>query len=245
MSGRVQQDLPGVRLVAHALGGDLRLWLVDLDTCGDAEAFAELPRALRDRAERMALARDGRRLLASRHALRSLLAPDVGCSPAEIPLKHDPLGKLRLPVDRARFNLSRSGPYGLIGIGLDLEVGVDVEALRPVPELEALANDHLTNQEREGWSTAGPEERDRRFLVCWTRKEACAKALGAGFRIAPRAIDAGCAPEARIVRTGRGAMSRQVRVCSVDLGVGAVAAAAVTRPDQSVGPTSNSSSVPR
>ena len=84
-------------------------------------------------------------------------------------------GKPYLPgAPEVRFNLARSQELALVGVALGVEVGVDIERLRPLPDHEAIAERFFPPSEREGL-----DERD--FFRRWTRIEAKLKARGVGL----------------------------------------------------------------
>ncbi len=227
MSERVQHESSGIKRIPHQIPADLRLWWIDLDAYAVSDPLAGLEASDYEQAERMAFQQDARRLLAGRHVVRSLVAGTVGRSARKLRIVADRFGKSRLLDSTVRFSLSRSGRYGLVGVSRELEVGVDVELIHPVPDAEGLAKDHFTDVERVEWQRAGPEHRDRRFLECWTRKEACAKALGTGLLIQPALIEVGCAADLRVVSIRPGGPPCDVTVCSLNPSVDVVAAAAV------------------
>jgi 4'-phosphopantetheinyl transferase len=227
VSERVQHESGGIRRIPNQIPGDLRLWWVDLDAYAAFDPLVGLEDSDYARADRMAFELDARRLLASRHVLRWLVAEALGRSPRQLVIEADRFGKPRLLDSTVRFSLSRSGRYGLVGVSRELEVGVDVELIRPVPDAEGLAKNHFTAVERVEWQRAGPEHRDRRFLECWTRKEACAKALGTGLLIQPALIEVGCAGDVRVLSIQPGGPPCDVTVCSLNPSVEVVAAVAV------------------
>ena len=71
-----------------------------------------------------------------------------------------------------RFNLSHSGDVTLVAVARDSEVGVDVERIRPVIEMRAIARRWLGRDDMAD---------EREFLRAWTRHEAMLKALGVGL----------------------------------------------------------------
>jgi len=225
---RVQYEHPGIHQLQHDLSADLRLWWIDLETCaaGMSMEAGEAPDFAGDPPEEHMSNR--RRLLAGRHATRWLLAESLGRAPEQLVIEIDPAGKPRLADGAIRFNVSHSGRFGLVGISREREVGVDVEVIRPVPELDALVNEQFTNTERAEWVAAAPANRDRRFLETWTRKEACAKAMGTGFLIAPLLFAVGAGPEQVSVRIDPpGGPACELTVCSVQPCADAVAAVAI------------------
>lgn len=71
-----------------------------------------------------------------------------------------------------RFNLSHSGDVTLVAVARDSEVGVDVERIRPVIEMRAIAR---------RWLGRDDIADEQEFFRVWTRHEAMVKALGVGL----------------------------------------------------------------
>jgi hypothetical protein len=71
--------------------------------------------------------------------------------------------------------------------------------LRPVPDAAALAAEHFTRREQEALAALPARDRDQAFLTCWTRKEACLKAIGVGLLLSPQSFEVGIAPDCRSV----------------------------------------------
>jgi len=174
-------------------GAEVRLWRVDLDTGveDEAELIGTLSADELARAERLARPEARRRFVVARGMLRRLLGEALGESPESISIAEDVLGKPRLAGGERRlgFNVSHCGDLALICISAGGEVGVDLEALRPVPSAVEIARRRFSAAEaryvEQGRRTSSdngrPSEVDRRFLRCWTRKEAIVKAIGAGL----------------------------------------------------------------
>ncbi|HEX4753952.1 MAG TPA: 4'-phosphopantetheinyl transferase superfamily protein, partial [Solirubrobacterales bacterium] len=83
-----------------------------------------------------------------------------------------------------------------------VEVGIDVERLRPRRDLVRLAARWLPPADAEAIAAAPPTERERLFYAAWTRHEARVKCTGVGLagpapgpevRAWPIEIDAGYA----------------------------------------------------
>ena len=108
----------------------------------------------------------------SHRALHTILETVTG-APMEFAVAEK--GKPYLPgAPEVRFNLARSQELALVGVALGVEVGVDIERLRPLPDHEAIAERFFPPSEREGL-----DERD--FFRRWTRIEAKLKARGVGL----------------------------------------------------------------
>jgi 4'-phosphopantetheinyl transferase len=179
---------PGGDLAAQGI--DLRLWRVDLD----AAHFDDVPSAAeQQRAARFVRADDGRRYLAAHAALRHLLdTRAVWVAGAH--------GKPVLASPPPHFNLSRRGRVALIGISTTHEIGVDVELLHTMADANELAQLHFTSRERDAVQRESGTARDRAFLRCWTRKEACMKATGLGLSLAPSSFECGAQAASERVR---------------------------------------------
>ena len=123
---------------------------------------------------------DGR--TAARAALRGILAGYLGESDPQ--LVAAPSGKpgLATAPERLSFNLSHSGGLALIAVAPgDVEVGVDVERIRPRRDLARLAARWLPAADATAVVAAPPEEREAAFYAAWTRHEARVKCTGAGL----------------------------------------------------------------
>jgi 4'-phosphopantetheinyl transferase len=163
------------------------VWLASLDL--GAEAVERLARLLSDedqeRAARFHFRRDAIRFVVSRAALRMILGECLGVEPREVGFSYDPRGKpeLAVPFDRAglRFNVSHSASLGLYAVTGQRRVGVDIERLRALPDLEAIAERTFSLHERQALRQLPPAQRHEGFFNCWTRKEAYVKAIGEGL----------------------------------------------------------------
>jgi hypothetical protein len=139
-------------------------------------------------------------------------------------------GKPRLSGSSLGFNLSHAGGEGLIGISVEGEIGVDLEIERPVSEATPFAEAYLSVFERDGWHRQPPVLRDRWLLDCWTRKEACLKALSTGLAHSPAAISAGAGPDLRRVEVSVTGEDGTLLVTSLELPSDSPGAAAILLP---------------
>jgi 4'-phosphopantetheinyl transferase len=148
------------------------------------------------RAGRFVFERDRRRYLAARCALRERLSWHTGVAPDRLRIAEDEHGKPFLTdVADCRFNVSHSEDVALVAISGVGEIGVDIEMLRPIPDAEQLAQSHFLPAELGEFLKLEGSARDAAFLRCWTRKEACLKALGTGLRVAPNGVAVGLGEE--------------------------------------------------
>lgn len=119
-----------------------------------------------------------------RGMLRLVLARRLGASPRALSFEKGPFGKPRLADARhaaLRFNVTHSGGVALVALAVEREVGVDIEAVRPIEDLEDLARS--TFSELEWQAIAAAPDKTAVFFAIWARKEAVVKALGLGLSL--------------------------------------------------------------
>src|SRR5262249_27879235 len=124
----------------------------------------------------------------------------LGVEPHRVGFGYGRHGKPELapPFDRSglRFNASRSEGLGLYVVTRGRRVGVDIERLRPLPDLEAGAERVLSLEERTRLYRFAPPHSLAGFFNGWTRKEAYLKAIGTGLPGSPTRITVSLDPGA-------------------------------------------------
>lgn len=194
--------------LAEATHVPCALWRFDLDQHVPAAAHARLSVEELARASRFVFPRDRSRYIAAHAALRQLLTQHLAnasqAAAASMTLVVGRHGKPALAApSRLHFNLSHSRDVGVVAISEDAELGVDVEQLRPMNDAAAVAAAYFTVAEQAALAACGADfgdaARDRAFFICWTRKEACLKALGIGLYLATGGFEVGISPMEQIV----------------------------------------------
>jgi 4'-phosphopantetheinyl transferase len=189
-----------MRRTELAAPAPFRLWMLALDTWPAPASVEKLSVAERERAQRYRFDHLRRRYLASHVALRESLAGFCGEAEATQQFVEGPFGKPALVSERCAFNMSHSHDVAVIAVAPQGNIGVDVEVLRPVEDALAIAQRNFTPTEHQHLLAAPADERDLVFMRLWTRKEACLKAVGSGFSIAPGCFEAGAETAARQLR---------------------------------------------
>jgi 4'-phosphopantetheinyl transferase len=205
----------------------LGLWLCSLHSTPEPQYRAWLSADELARANRFGRERDRRRYLAARCALRECLSRYTGLAAGALQLADTPLGKPYVAnVAGCFFNVSHSEDMALIGVIDSSDIGVDLEILQNIDNIESIARQHFSPAEFEAFMTLSETARCRVFLRVWTRKEACLKAVGTGLHIEPSTLEAGldADPVQLTINTPTGAA--QVEVRSIDPGPNALAAVA-------------------
>jgi 4'-phosphopantetheinyl transferase len=173
---------------------------LELDDRASGDAELVLCDEERARAAQFRFPADRRRFVTAHAALRRALAEQIGQRPEALCFTRSAFGKPSLANGpRVHFSLSHSHALGLIAIGRRGPLGADVEVLRPVPDALELAERHFTPAEHAALAALPPAEREHAFLVCWTRKEACLKAIGLGLIVPPDRFEVGIEADCRSV----------------------------------------------
>jgi 4'-phosphopantetheinyl transferase len=158
-----------------------------------------LSAAERERARRFAFGRDARRFIVGRGRLRQLLGARLGVPPESVELVYGARGKPALANsgrNSLRFNLSHRDDLAVYALSWGCDVGIDVEAIRPLPDADAIAARFFSRPEHAAYRALEPRDRPLGFFQCWTRKEAFIKALGEGLSHPLDSFDVSLAPGA-------------------------------------------------
>jgi phosphopantetheinyl transferase (holo-ACP synthase) len=125
------------------------------------------------------------------------------------PVAHDPRkqlarGKPHVISDQdIRFSVSHTTGAVAIAITRNAAVGVDIELIREVQGCRKVADRYFAASEAVSLRAVSDLDFPKAFLVCWTRKEACVKASGAGLGAWLRDFAVSLEPEqpARLIYT--------------------------------------------
>lgn len=191
---RLLDYAPGLATIDQAPADrEVHVYRVDLASGPEGDAFRDAPEwerlstEERARAERLVRARDGRRFVRCRGALRAILGALTGIPAADVRFQVGPGGKPALPTssdvayETWRFNVTHSGELALIAVARHLELGVDVEQTRPIQQAERIVQSYFTADEVAEFLKLDDDGRAAAFIRGWTRKEAVVKAQGVGL----------------------------------------------------------------
>ena len=173
--------------VSGATPAAIWVHILRLDVSPDEihELFRVLSHAERQRAMRFRHLIDRRRFIAVRASLRQLVAAELDMDPREPAIEVGTYGKPRLTGECAlsglQFNVSHSGDVAVIVLTRSRHVGVDVEVVRPLADMDVLVEQNFSRREREEYAELHSDMRTIAFFNCWTRKEALIKAWGYGL----------------------------------------------------------------
>jgi 4'-phosphopantetheinyl transferase len=172
---------------------------LDLEPSAVRTSASLLSENERKRAARFAFAADARRFIVARARLRRLLGARLGVRPEAVELVYGARGKPALANASScslRFNVSHCADLAVYALSSGCEVGIDVEAIRPLPDADDLAARFFSPREQADYRALRRRERPLGFFQCWTRKEAFVKALGEGLSHPLDSFDVSLAPGA-------------------------------------------------
>ena len=178
----------------RAPGADtLHVWTIALDEAGPTTDVTSLSAEERARAARFVADEDRRRFVRAHAGLRAILAGYLGVSPSAVTLTTGRWGKPGLDPDRhgsaLRYSLSHSHDVALVVVGRDRDVGVDVERVRPLADLDGLVTRFFSPGERAALARTPAQRRQATFFAVWTLKEAYLKARGEGLSRPPESVE--------------------------------------------------------
>jgi len=167
---------------------EIHVWQARLDVPQSevSSLYETLTDDERDRASRFYFEKHRRRFIVGRGILRTILGRYLRVQPDTIRFNYNDKGKPSLVEPKLNdfgFNISHSDELALYAFALGAPVGVDVEVIRPVSDMEAIAKRFFSALEYEMLQRVPAENQLEAFFNCWTRKEAYVKAEGLGFYI--------------------------------------------------------------
>ena len=192
---------PGDCAVPELPPGVVNVWVRSLDVPASVEraCYELLSAEEHERAARYRVQRPRKDFIVTRATLRSLAAAYLGTTPLDLSFRYSKYGKPILDepsdlrfLDRRlkdlrfndlRFNVSHTEGLALIAFVRTHEIGIDVEKIRPQPDVGKLAERFFSLHERHSLERLSGDELQAAFFRCWTRKEAYVKARGEGLSL--------------------------------------------------------------
>jgi len=166
---------------------DVHIWQIDLEQ--PEQQLQYLAQTLSSdemaRAERFYFPEHRRRFIAGRGGLRAILSRYLEIKPAKVQFDYQPRGKPMLASEFTScglsFNLSHSDSLGLCAVSYQRQIGVDLEFIRPISDLESLAERFFSTREYDVVRSQPKHLQQSVFFRYWTCKEAYLKATGDGL----------------------------------------------------------------
>lgn len=169
------------------LANDVHIWRIHLDV-PEAQRQNLLFTLSSDevsRANRFHFPEHRQRFIAGRGILRSILGSYLGIEPQQVLFDYQERGKPVLAATLANsglcFNLSHSQGLALCAVSYHGQIGIDLECIRPMSDVEALAKRFFLPREYALMRSLSPHQQQEIFFRYWTCKEAYLKATGEGL----------------------------------------------------------------
>ena len=160
----------------------------------------------RMRAERFHFEQDRRRFIMAHGILRMILSSYLSVEPNQLQFCYGHNGKPALTNISGQeiicFNSSRSNRLALYAFARGREIGVDIEDIRDIPEMDQIAERFFSLRENAVFRALPETKKKEGFFSCWTRKEAFIKAIGDGLSLPLDKFDVSFVPgePARLLR---------------------------------------------
>ncbi len=166
---------------------EIHIWCTSLDqpTSLAESLICTLSADERAKAQRFYSEKDRKRFIIRRGILRMILGYYSGVEASELWFFYGKNGKPRL-TDTFRngtilFSMSSSEGLALYGFTRNREIGVDVECVRDIPDIDQIAELIFSAKEALAYHALPDHLKREAFFSCWTRKEAFLKATGDGL----------------------------------------------------------------
>jgi 4'-phosphopantetheinyl transferase len=165
----------------------VHIWYTSLEqpetrVCQCAQLLSEDERK---QASRFHFERDRRRFIVSHGVLREILSRYLDVAPDQVQYRHGLRGKPYLAVSSdgydLQFNMAHSNEVALYAIASGREVGIDLEYVQPIADVEQISSRFFSLREDATLRSLPETQRLEAFFSCWTRKEAYLKAVGDGL----------------------------------------------------------------
>ena len=168
---------------------DVHIWYASLDV--SISEFKTLSQTITKdeclRAEKFHFEKDKKRFIVGRGILRSILGSYLGIEPRHLRFCYGENGKPAISNQdfrgTIRFNLSHSNGVALFAFTLGREIGVDIEKVREIGEMEQIVERFFSVREYDRFCHLPEGKKRKLFFTYWTCKEAFIKADGGGFKI--------------------------------------------------------------
>ena len=167
--------------------GDVHVWAIALDMKPKvlARIASVLNAAELEQGRRFRFVHHRDRFIAGRCAIRILLGHYLKLKPQKLTFAYGSAGKPFLTssaLDRhVHFNFTHSDNVALLAVTRTEPVGIDIERLDSLNDLDAIMTQVASPEERHRFCGLEGMEKRVAFFKLWTRKEAWLKATGNGI----------------------------------------------------------------
>ncbi len=172
----------------HIINDDeIHIWRFNLDPVKSFNEFFInlLSDEEKKQVEKIKLGDVKNRSIISKAIIKNIISNYLGLNIKQIIFSYNEFGKPVIPERinsfRLNFNISHSGDLGLIAITRKNLIGIDVEKMNELDQIDDIINLCFTETEKYMLSCLESTEKKEVFYKIWTGKEAFIKAIGKGF----------------------------------------------------------------
>jgi 4'-phosphopantetheinyl transferase len=137
------------------------------------------------RAERFYFPKHRHSFIASRGILREILGRYLEIEASQVKFGYELRGKPFLEKEsnglQLNFNVSHSEDLALYAMACNNQVGIDLEMIRPISDIQQLAQRFFAPSETDAIASLASPYQEQMFFRYWTCKEAYLKATGEGL----------------------------------------------------------------
>lgn len=169
------------------IGSDIHVWCASLSASPE-ELSGYLSLLSQDevlRADRFYFEKDHDHFIVGRGLLRTILGSYLNQEPAQIEFVYGQFGKPAIRSGRGdkvlEFNLSHSKDLVLYILTWQRRIGVDLEYMAPMADMDNFAEQFFTPRETALINLLSGDQKADAFFKTWTCKEAFLKANGSGL----------------------------------------------------------------
>lgn len=177
--------------------GEIHVWRVSLNK-PISRFYGLLTEGEKETAERFHFGEDKNYYIVRRGVLRTILGYYLNVEPGQLQFSYGKNGKPALAnkfgEGTIRFNTSHSRALALYAFTRDHEIGVDIEQIRDIPDMEQIVERYFSIRENAIFRTLPKSNKREAFFNCWTCKEAFIKATGDGLSYPLNRFDVSLVP---------------------------------------------------
>ncbi|MEO7298667.1 MAG: 4'-phosphopantetheinyl transferase superfamily protein [Verrucomicrobiota bacterium] len=165
---------------------EVHVWVADIEQDSQLINWAQtLSPDEEARAARFHFNRDRKNFTAARGILRAILSCYTKLDAEKICFEYNANGKPSFSsasqFGNLAFNLTHSGGLALYAIARNRQLGIDLEPVRVLPDMDEIAMRCFLPEEQSILKFLNAPQKAENFFRCWTRKEAQLKCSGSGF----------------------------------------------------------------
>lgn len=177
---------------------EIHIYLIDTTKIRDdiKKFFEILPQDEMQKVNNYKFIKNRERSIATFYYRRIILSKYTGLSPQELSFKINQYGKPSIEnknFSYIKFNYSHSNDIIIYSITRDSEIGIDIEFIKEISDMNSLVNNYFSSEEISTFrNTNNKIDQLNFFYKIWTRKEALLKAIGLGLTEDLKTIDSLC-----------------------------------------------------